>query len=80
MGALLNRQEGVGIDGVDCPKQLLDLILGKAHAQHMDVFTGIGAGAVPVGDAAAQGTRWMKWASSFWSSRVKISAWTLMFC
>lgn len=39
------------MDRVD---QLLNLILGKAYAQDVDVLSRIGAHAVPEGDAAAQ--------------------------
>ena len=33
--ALLHGDKGVGVDGVDGVEQLLDLVLGKAHAQHV---------------------------------------------
>ena len=44
----------MGVHRVDHVEQLLDLVLGKADAKHVDIVLGIGAHTGPVGDAAPQ--------------------------
>ena len=49
--ALLNHEEGVGIDLVERHLQRHHLILAQAHAQHMDLLVGVAALPLPEGKA-----------------------------
>lgn len=51
-GPLLYGYKGVGIDGTDGMKQLLNFIFGQAYTQHVNTLAGIGAGSGPECDAA----------------------------
>ena len=52
---LLCGDKGLGINIVNTVEKLVNLKLGKTHREHADSFASVGAGAVPVGDAAVEG-------------------------
>ena len=49
----LDRDERVGVDGVDGAEEVFDFVFGEADHDYVEAVAGVGAGAFPVGYAAA---------------------------